>query len=399
MKKKNIAVVSTALPPSASGQAKVLERLLRGQPDTDYWFLSDNQSTFTQAPGEGFGKYIKTAGRSFGLVKRRLPGFLDSLNSRLGAMRPIRERADEIVNLLSEAPPSVVIGCSGNPFDLPASALSAERLGARFLAYIFDDNIYQWPAGPLRDHARRFEKIWLPRAEAIICPNEVVAAEIKGRTGRDPVIIRNPVNDTVVAASPVSPTIAADGPVRIVYTGSIYHAHRDAFENLLAAMSLAPARYRLEIYSHQPQGDLMDYGLFGPSVRWNAYLSDTDIVRVQRAADMLFLPLAFKSTIQDVLMSSAPGKMAEYLLSGRPVLVHAPAGSFVSTFFSDHQAGYVVDQPFVSDVARALDILSTDLELAARLAGNAQTAGQEFTAAESRRRFWQLIGEGSKAPP
>jgi hypothetical protein len=57
---------------------------------------------------------------------------------------------------------------------------------------------------------------------------------------------------------------------------------------------------------------------------------------------MLFLPLAFRSEIQEVIRTSAPGKMGEYLAVGRPVLVHAPEESFVSWYFRSNRCGLVV---------------------------------------------------------
>ncbi len=86
-----IAVMSTALPPGHSGQAVVLERLLRGR-DASFWFFSDEQATFTQAPEDRMGEYRLLRPLLFGLSMRDLPGTLGDVNAHLGAMRPVRIR-------------------------------------------------------------------------------------------------------------------------------------------------------------------------------------------------------------------------------------------------------------------------------------------------------------------
>jgi glycosyltransferase involved in cell wall biosynthesis len=390
---KSVVFVSTALPPSASGQAKVLERLIRNTTDKAFWFLSDNPSTFTQSPGDGFGHYIRLAERNFAWTRSDLPPALASIRKRIDKLKPVRDRAREIHGILLGVSPRVIVGCSGNPFDLAAAALAAQELKVPYVAYLFDDPIYQWPEGPHRAFARHLEPLWSQMAASTIVPNEVLAAEFKKRSGRDAFIVRNPLDGDEVfqGLASTSSVAAMRTPVRLAYTGSVYHAQGDAFANLTAAMALTPGRYRLDVYTSQSQSALVENGLSGPDLVRHDHVGDREVAQVQHNADILFLPLAFRSTIQEVLMSSSPGKLAEYLSSGRPILVHAPAGSFVSEFFRRTGAGYVVDRPSIQELAQGLNNLATDPELCARLTGAARTAAHDFSCRTSRERFWQLI--------
>jgi len=389
--KRNIAFVSTALPPSASGQAKVLERLIRTRPDCIFWFLSDNLTTFTQRPGEGYGHYLRLSAPKPPRIGGELSGAIGAFNNRLGYQRAVKDRAVEIEGLLRGSQGLAVVGCSGNPFDLAAAAIAARKISAPFFAYLFDDPVFQWPQGPLRNLAIQLEPAWSRQAKAVICPNEILANEYAKRTGRPAVVVRNPIDDDAMLETAPAPRQASTGPVRILYSGSVYHAQGDAFANLTQAMARTPGRYRLDVYTSQPPEALANNGLHGPDVVRHDHVGGAEIAEIQRTSDILFLPLAFNSTIQDVLMSSSPGKMAEYLTSGRPVLVHAPAGSFVSEFFRKTGAGYVVDQPSVDELARGLQVLASDGDLCARFAAAARSAAREFSQAESRRRFWRLI--------
>jgi glycosyltransferase involved in cell wall biosynthesis len=61
-------------------------------------------------------------------------------------------------------------------------------------------------------------------------------------------------------------------------------------------------------------------------------------------SDILFLPLEFETPIPELIRTSAPGKLGEYLASGRPVLAHVPANSFVAHYLGKNQCGQVASE-------------------------------------------------------
>ena len=385
-----IAVVSTALPPSPSGQAIVLERLLRKR-NARYWFFSGNPETIVQAPKERRGEYRLLRPLLFGLSMRNLPGPIGNLNAHLGAMKPIRIRAAEIIALLGGVKPDIVIGCSGDPFDLPASALVAKKFGARFIAYLFDDPIYQWPAGRVRNVVRQLERRWSQLADHVICPNEGLALLIGQRTGREPVVIRNPKDDTLDVGTRHRRDLSSQRPVRLFYSGAISESQGDALSNLAEVVRRANGRYELEIFTQQPQIRLVEYGITGAHIRRRSHVDARQIAVEREKADVLFLPLSFHSPIQNVLMTSSPGKLGEYLAAQRPVLVHAPKDSFLSNFMRTHRAGKVVDTPTADALGEALEELVENGELRESLISCAIATSELFSERDARDRFWKMV--------
>jgi hypothetical protein len=113
---------------------------------------------------------------------------------------------------------------------------------------------------------------------------------------------------------------------------------------------------------------------------------------IQHDADMLFLPLAFHSPIPEVLRTSAPGKMGEYLSSGRPILVHAPQDSFLSWFFRQHRCGVVVDSPDCGLLADAVrDILAGSGDLPEMILRARRIADAEFDEVNQAKLFHSYI--------
>jgi glycosyltransferase involved in cell wall biosynthesis len=160
----------------------------------------------------------------------------------------------------------------------------------------------------------------------------------------------------------------------------------------LAAITLSGnSHLKLHLYTSQPIADLEREGIKGPVVI-HPHLSQSQIGEIQRHADILFLPLAFHSSIPDVIRTSAPGKMGEYLASGRPILVHAPSNSFICWYFRTHHAGQVADQFDPDSVAGALKQMIDDSDLRKQWCENAvRCAQKDFSLHAVRNQFLKLL--------
>ena len=76
---------------------------------------------------------------------------------------------------------------------------------------------------------------------------------------------------------------------------------------------------------------------------------------IQRNADILFLPLAFNSPYPEIIKTSSPGEIGEYLAGKKPILVHAPSDSFISWYFRKYNCGCVVDDDDSEKLAAAIN--------------------------------------------
>ncbi|WP_164985783.1 glycosyltransferase [Bosea sp. Tri-44] len=397
-----LAIVTTAAPPSASGQARVLGLLLAQERDDPcHVFLSDQLQALDSSEGK-FGLYVPLSAPRFQMMRTLRNKHFQRLNNYAGLVRDVLTRANEIVGAVKEHPVQVIVGCSGNPFDLPAAAIAAKRLQLPFVAYLFDDPVYQWEKGAYRSLARFWEKRWAARAAKVIVPNEVLAEDVRARVPSASIaIVRNPADLAQIAPRDLAagqtlrprPPPTAQAPWTVLYTGSVYSAQASAFQNLIAALDRTGGRFHLHVHTAQSETQVRDNGLVGPFVRRFDHLPQAQALTRQREADILFLPLAFESPIPEVVRSSAPAKIAEYLASGRPIIVHAPRGSFVSSFFTAREAGLVVDQPDVDALAQALTRLSENATLQANLVANARAAAKEFGVDRARAAFSAVLAE------
>jgi hypothetical protein len=384
-----LAIVSTAVPPASSGQARVLGEILApGTVPPPIWF--SDRLDLLEAGEERFGRYIAVTPARFTLVSHCSVDRLGQFNNWGGLMATVFERARQIVAELKRNPVDTVIGASGSPFDIPSAWLATRRMRLPFAAWLFDDPVLQWPEeGPYRGFARFWERFWATKA-IVLAPNEIMAEDFARRhpRARAPRLVRNPAASTAFAQVPEGGF--SELPIRIVYTGSIYSAQADAVRDLIEALEKLEGRFELHIYSAQTEAMLAEQGLNGRFVRVHPHLSHAASLAAQQQADVLFLPLAFASGIPEVIRSSAPAKLGEYLASLRPVLVHAPPGSFVCKLIAESGAGLVVDTQGANGLIVALRELENP-DTRSRLLMGAQGIGPQFRVEASRKALCEAI--------
>lgn len=389
-----VGVVSHILPPSPSGQATVLRRLLEG--------LSPDRCVLLSRE-----RYDGTGGAADGADKLPLPYFafhpslrLPSLGRFPGSsirfagdtLLEIRSRARQIGEIARRERLGLIVACSGDLADIPASGLAARRAGIPLLPYLFDDYLYQW-TGSMRTAARRLEPWVMKHVQHVIVPNEFLRDEYAGRYGVHATVVRNPCPMPNLAALDTAARVYPPGGIDVVYAGAVYHAHYDAFRNLLAAIrNLGRVDVRLHLYTAQNAEEIGRMGIAGPMVVHHPHIPPAKVPAVLRQADILFLPLGFDTPIPEVIRTSAPGKTGEYLSVGRPVLVHAPGDSFVSWYFRENRCGLVVDRSDPDLLSDSIRRLISDRDLRAGLGARARSAAEkDFEVGAVRARFSEAL--------
>jgi len=379
----------------------VLYRLLKDLNPQEYCLLSptnyddsfDQDTTFSKnVPGQ-FSKlparyYYQPPGFQLGGFGRpELP----IVGRVINTLVQFYHRIKSVKQITEQEHCSAVLACSGELINLPSGYLAARRLRIPFYAYIFDDYINQWDHWLPRRFAQLVEAVIMKRADGIIVPNEFLAEEYRRRYEVECTVIHNPYQDSGISEA------CLDWPshkneIRIVYTGSIYSAHFDAFRNLMAALEeLRRPEVRLHVYTPQPREDLEREQIKG-SIEYHSHIAPSDVFEVQRQADILFLPLAFNSPIPETIKTSAPGKMGEYLASGRPILAHAPADSFVSWYFRERECGVVVDSSDPLILKQAIERIIDDSDLRQRMTNRALVCAQQgFSLKVAQTQFFKFL--------
>jgi glycosyltransferase involved in cell wall biosynthesis len=391
-----VAVVSYLLPPSFSGQAMMIYQLFKDVSPDNYCLISsqdpallDEQANYSQTlPGKYF--YLSTKsevsrGHRFGL-----PILREGINTSFGAYM----RARQIAKIVEREKCEAVMSCSSGSdlLDVPSGFIASRLARVPFYLYLFDTYSHMWLKPQTRFIGRRLEPVILKRARGIITTNESVSELLRGRYGVESTAIHNPCDLSAYEKVPPRLSERDGGEVNIVYTGAVSEAHYEPLRNMVTAIKLlGRSDIKLHIYTAFSPSLLADQGIRGPVVI-HEHQPISAMPGIQRQAKVLFLPLAFNSPYPELIKISSPSKMGEFLAARRPILVHAPPDSFISTYFRQHDCGLVIDQNNPERLAEATERLLADPTLRKRLSNNAgERAMLDFSLPAAQRKFSEIL--------
>lgn len=345
---KKFALISHILPPSPSGQAVMLYRILSCLSAKNYYLIH------TRARLSSSGNDADDRNRLPGMyyflppepvLKTSYPLGLSWFLKVVNVFIRFFVRVKNMLRIVrGEVDTHAIVVCTGDIVDIPAGYLVSRICKLPFYAYIFDDYLYQF-AGSERWIAKLAAPFIFKRSAGIIGPNEFICREYEQRYGAKTALVRNPCNKSELEQEPQPSLSDPKKLIRILYTGDVYHANYGCFRNLIQAMNLLP-EYPLElhIFTTRSPEQLKNEGLVSGRVFIHPHLPYAEILEQQRLSNILFLPLAFESPIPELIRTSAPGKLGEYLASGRPILAHVPADSFVAYYLEQNQCGLVANR-------------------------------------------------------
>lgn len=396
MRVPRFAVFSPVLPPLQGGQPIILQRLLAGSDPAEFCLIGSEFYHHQLAHLETLPSLAAQTYWIPAATPRPLPRTTrkELLQVPLDFVREVSARARFVHDVLTRERIEVLVVCTGDLYSFAACAVAARRAGAACVPYFFDDLMHQ--TGPrLVPLAFLVERLALRSSQRSIVTNEAAAALLAGRHGVSSDVVYNaaPAPDLGVLDAAPSPFTAPG--FHLVFAGNIYEAHYDAFTNLAQALALVDdLQVRLHIYAPQTAEQLRERGIASPCFEFHGFQPHAVVEVAERKADALFLPLAFKSRLTPLLRTAAPGKTAEYLAMGRPVLVHAPQGSFLSEYFTRRGCGAVVDRCEPAALADAIRRLAGERSYAAALAAAGPSRYREdFSIEAARERFFAVLAK------
>lgn len=236
----------------------------------------------------------------------------------------------------------------------------------------------------------------LRHARQVFAITEEAAAHFRETYGVNSYVLKHCIPDAdlqtgleLANREPITPVIHFAGYIFAVM-------NLDSMMNLVRALDLCQSEVSLDGYTFNPEG-YKAIGIHGPRVSLRT-ASKVEVMAAQRKSAILFLPLAFQSSNPEEIRTVFPTKLLEYFVSGRPILVHAPADSWASRSARKYGWGEVVDEPDPKQLAMAIDRLMKDVERQKALVAAAYEEARRRLASNVVRELQQELGriEGSQ---
>jgi hypothetical protein len=136
-------------------------------------------------------------------------------------------------------------------------------------------------------------------------------------------------------------------------------------------------------------------------VTWHDWVSQAELAEAVASADILFLPYSFLPAEKLVRATSFPAKTADYLASGRPMLIFAPPDCSIVEYAREFDFACIVTEPTKNALAAGIGSICRSQAYRDRLTANAlRTLAVNHSAVRQRQRFCQVLsGRTNVSPP
>lgn len=198
-----------------------------------------------------------------------------------------------------------------------------------------------------------------------------------------------------IDATDLAPSAAPAAPYRIHFAGGIYpNMNQDSVRRMAEVVSDFDGDVVFDIYSNLSADVLEGWGVDRSRVRLD-FVTRDQVRAVQRASSVLFLPQAFESGAAVMVEYNYPTKALEYMVAGRPILVHSPPESYLTLSAVEHEYAYVVAEPDAGALEEGLRRVIGDAALQRDLVQKGIAFAETRDARTWAARFQEMLGIAS----
>jgi glycosyltransferase involved in cell wall biosynthesis len=260
-----------------------------------------------------------------------------------------------------------ILTVSDEGFSVIAGAVCARLSSLPHIVMVFD----LWEENAYTNVARALARVLEPRifrgAALVIVHSPQMAEHYRVKYGISCSVL--PTSVEPWQSTPSQPR-RQDGTREILFAGAIYWAQEDALRRL-SRVTRDLDRVRVTVVgSRSAEADLRAQGIVVD--RFEPDLAPERFRRRLEQADVLFLGLGFETAHPAVIRTASPAKLPEYMAAGRPIVVHAPAGSHVAEYGREGGFAEVADVPDDEALRASLVRVLEDEELSAQRVARAE---------------------------
>jgi glycosyltransferase involved in cell wall biosynthesis len=276
----------------------------------------------------------------------------------------------------------------------------AKEAGLPFYAHMHDlwqENFS--PGSDVRKIADQWEKTILTQSRRVLCMTDVQAEFYREKHGIECQLLPHSIPPATLAAAPkglVPPTLSK--PTVLVVTGLSHLMNIDAMAVFAKASELLPPGVDVLILSRSGRDSWVAANAASPRITIRSAPRE-EVAKLVSACHVLVAPLSHKNCSSEEVRTVLSTKLLDYFVSGRPILVFAPADSFHARSAREGRWGLVVDQDDPRAIAEGIVKLLGDEKLCAELVAGALGEARRRDAGIYARRLheWTLADSGCSA--
>ena len=307
--------------------------------------------------------------------------------------------SDRLKKWLEEYKPEVLYLQISNRESILYSLELIEYLKIPAAIHMMDD----WPMtvssrGPFRKYwhnriDREFREL-LAKTTSYLSISDAMSEEYLNRYGKQFKAFHNPVDPSWFNEDPV--TNESDKRYfRVLYLGRIGIANESsllAFSEFISNYIYQDCIVEFDVYTKDIDSKIARRIGNLKGVRINLPVNHEDVPSLMTRYQLLLLPLDFTRSGLKFSRLSMPSKTSEYMLSGTPIMVMAPAESAVSKFCTYNKCAHCISSDKLEDLTKTMNFLIENDDYRKDLASGAKRlANQLFNRRKVTRDFRDFL--------
>ncbi len=380
-----LTVVSRGFPPQVSGSPILLANLLSG-------YRGKVNAIVGYSAYSNFDPAFRPP---CPVTYLRLPRTFPLLCDRLGRRLPklfVWYLQSSIYQALKTLGTDVVLAAFPHETYVVAAFRAARNLRLPFYVHMHDLWMENVGSGTAR---ARFAAVWEPlilkQATRVLCMTEAMQKHYEKKYGIQTSLLPHSIPEQDYAKAPLDMSPPQLPHPTVLFVGGVSpEMNLDALKVLAAASELLPEGYKLLFCTSLTLDALKNLGIHSSRLHVK-YVSREEVQRLQSRAHVLIAPLSHKNCSRAEVQTVFSTKLLEYLVSGRPIIVFAPEGSYHAESASQRGWGYVVTEDSPAALASAIMEVISNQHLAATLVRGARLEAQSRLAVHHAARLYEMV--------
>jgi glycosyltransferase involved in cell wall biosynthesis len=268
---------------------------------------------------------------------------------------------------------NLLIGLSDVETNLLSTFILSKTTKTPFTLYMFDLYYKNQLNFPYNIIAKVVEPIIFKNAKHIFVTNDTTKEYYVKKYKQEEkysIIYNSVFPEEYLKSIPVNQNIDKK-KINIVFTGNIYWPQEASLTNLLNLIDKNNLDINITVYCPNPPANLLNKYKDSELIKFTA-AQQSEMPKIQSEADILFLPFSWHTSAPDIIKTASPGKLTDYLIAGKPILIHAPEYSFISNYAKKNRFAEVVDEENQDKLKEAIIKIISNKEYSDQLVANAR---------------------------
>ena len=367
IEKKNILFVTTFYPPNNTGASVVMSNLIKElDQDTVYGVVTWANS------------YKDKDETINGKIVHKLFNFQYLFNPRLWFFVrrfTFNSEKRKVIKLIKREKITHVVGVYPDLDFLEVARSASETCGVKFYAYLHDTLAEGLSHKRYKNIAKVVQQKIFDTSHKIFVMSEGMKDLYKDKYNVETTPVLHSFSEEVEEKELNNETVEKS----IFWGGAIYAINKETVKRVHAACK--ELDYTLTLSAANTPEKLDNLGFENKNIKILPFLSREDYITTVGNQQALLLSIDWpdeSAVHKDELGTIFPTKTIEYLISGRPILVHCPEEYFLAKFFKKHQCGIVLTDRDPKKIKEQIESVFNDEKKLKEMVANAYKTSKQF---------------------